>query len=84
MRFKDSRVDEMLLTARGMVDPVKRAEMYRKIEALVLKSSPIIPLLYLSIDRVYQPGVQGINISALGAHTMTLHRIWLKAEPIQQ
>ena len=83
MRFKDSQVDTMLLAARGIVDPVKRAEMYRKIEALVLKSSPIIPLLYLSIDRVYQPGVQGINISALGAHTMTLHRIWLKPEPIQ-
>jgi ABC-type oligopeptide transport system substrate-binding subunit len=84
MRFKDSRVDEMLLAARGIVDPIKRAEMYREIEALVLKSSPIIPLLYLSVDRVYQPGVQGINISALGAHTMTLHRIWLKAEPTQQ
>jgi len=84
MRFKDSRVDEMLLAARGIVDPVKRAEMYRKIEALVLESSPIIPLLYLSIDRVYQPGVQGINISALGAHTMALHRIWLRGEPTQK
>ena len=58
-----------MLTARGIVDPIKRADMYRNIEALVLKSSPIIPLLYLSVDRVYQPGVQGINISALGAHT---------------
>ena len=84
MRFKDSQVDQMLLAARGIVDPVKRAEMYRKIEALVLKSSPIIPLLYLSIDRVYQPDVQGINISALGAHTMTLHRIWLRRESIQK
>jgi ABC-type transport system substrate-binding protein len=84
MRFKDSDVDKMLLAARGIVDPVKRAEMYQEIEALVLKSSPIIPLLYLSVDRVYQAGVQGINISALGAHTMTYHRIWLKEEPIQQ
>ncbi len=84
MRFKDSQVDKMLLAARGMVDPVKRAETYQRIEALVLKSSPIIPLLYLSIDRVYQANVQGINVSALGAHTMTLHRIWLKAEPTQQ
>jgi len=84
MRFKDSQVDTMLLAARGIVDPVKRAEMYREIEALVLKSSPIIPLLYLSVDRVYQAGVQGIKISALGAHTMTLHRIWLKPKPVQQ
>jgi ABC-type transport system substrate-binding protein len=84
MRFKDSQIDTMLLNARGIVDPVKRTEMYREIEALILKSSPIIPLLYLSVDRVYQAGVQGIKISALGAHTMTLHRIWLKPEPVQQ
>ncbi len=82
MRFKDSRVDKMLLDARGIVDPVKRAEMYRKIEAIVLESSSIIPLFYLSVDRVYQPGVQGINVSALGAQSMTLHRIWLKGEPV--
>jgi len=84
MRFKDSQVDKMLLEARGIVDPFKRAEMYRKIEAIVLESSPIIPLLYLSVDRVYQPGVQGINISALGTQSMTLHRIWLKEASIQK
>ena len=84
MRFKDNQVDKMLLEARGIVDPFKRADIYGKIEALVLKSSPIIPLLYLNVDRVYQPGVQGINVSALGAQSMTLHRIWLKGEPIQK
>jgi ABC-type oligopeptide transport system substrate-binding subunit len=81
MRFKDSLVDSMLVAARGMINPVKRAEMYQKIEASVLKSSPIIPLLYLSVDRVYQPDVQGINVSALGTQSMTLHRVWLKGEP---
>ncbi|MDY6790183.1 MAG: ABC transporter substrate-binding protein [Thermodesulfobacteriota bacterium] len=84
MHFKDSQVDKMLLAARGIVDPVKRAEMYQKIEILVLESSPIIPLLYLSVDRVYQSDVQGINLTALGAHTMALHRIWLKGGPIRK
>jgi len=84
MHFKDSQVDTMLLAARGIVDPVKRAEMYRKIEARIMKSAPIIPLLYLRVDRVYQPGVQGINISALGAQSMTLHRIWLRGEPVRK
>jgi ABC-type oligopeptide transport system substrate-binding subunit len=79
MHYKSKDVDQMLLTARRIVDPVERAEMYRRIEALVLKSSPLIPLFYLSIDRVYQPTVQGIQVSALGAHTMSYHRVWLKA-----
>jgi ABC-type transport system substrate-binding protein len=79
MHYKSKDVDQMLLTARRIVDPVERAEMYRRIEALVLKSSPLIPLFYLSIDRVYQPTVQGVQVSALGAHTMSYHRVWLKA-----
>ncbi len=81
MRYQSKEVDQMLLSARSIIDPVKRAKMYRQIEALVLKSSPLIPLFYLSINRVYQPTVQGVQLSALGAHTTPLHRIWLKTLP---
>ncbi len=79
MRYQNKDVDQMLLTARGIIDPVERAEMYQRIEKIVLKSSPLIPLFYLSVDRVYQSTVKGVQPSALGAHTMQLHRVWLKA-----
>ena len=78
--FYSNEVDQMLINARGIVDPVQRAEMYQQIEKLILQTCPIIPLFYLSIDRVYQPEVQDVKISALGAHTMPLHRIWLKGK----
>ena len=78
--FRDDQIDQMLVEARGIVDPVQRAEMYQQIEKRILQACPIIPLLYLSIDRVYQPDVQGVKISALGADTMPLHRIWLKGQ----
>jgi ABC-type transport system substrate-binding protein len=78
--FRDERIDRMLVEARGIVDPVQRAEMYQQIEKQILQACPIIPLLYLSIDRVYQPEVQGVKISALGATEMPLHRIWLKGQ----
>ena len=77
-RYQNLQVDQLLDEAREIVDPVKRAKIYQKIEELTMASTPIIPLFYLSIDRVYQPNVQGIQISALGAHTMPLHRVWLK------
>jgi len=79
MRYQSKEVDQMLLTARGIVDPVERAEMYRRIEALILKSSPLIPLFYLSINRVYQSFVQGIQLNPLAAQFMPFHRVWLKA-----
>lgn len=77
-RYQNRQVDQMLLDARGINDPVKRAKMYQQIEALVLKSSPIIPLFYLSIDRVYQSSVQGVQLNAIAAELMAYHRIWLK------
>ena len=79
-RFRNDRIDQMLVEARGIVDPVQRAKMYQQIEKRILLACPIIPLFYLSIDRVYQPEVQGVKISALGADTMPLHRIWLKGK----
>ena len=77
MKFQDKKVDQMLLTARGIVDPVKRAKMYQKIEATIMESAPLIPLFYMSVDRVYQPYVKSVKVSALGAHTMQLNKIWI-------
>ena len=81
MKFQDEKVDQMLLTARGIVDPVERAKMYQKIEADIMESAPLIPLFYMSVDRVYQPYVKSVKVSALGAHTMQLNQIWLDKSP---
>ncbi|MCD4719410.1 MAG: ABC transporter substrate-binding protein [Desulfobacula sp.] len=77
MKFQDENVDRMLLTARGIVDPVERAKTYQKIEAAIMTSAPLIPLFYMSVDRAYQSYVKSVNVSALGAHTMPLNKIWL-------
>jgi len=81
MRLQDKHVDKLLLTARGIVDSVKRAKMYQEIEAGVISAAPVIPLFYMSVDRVYQPYVKSVNVSALGAHTMPLNKIWLDRLP---
>ncbi|MFK5951505.1 MAG: ABC transporter substrate-binding protein [Desulfobacterium sp.] len=77
MRYNCARVDEMFTTARQTVGAVERSTIYRGIESILLESFPLIPLFYMSVDRVYQPQVKGITVSALGAHTMTLNNIWL-------
>ena len=78
MRFHNNQVDSLLLSARGESNPNKRTEIYREIEALIMELTPVIPLIYPSVDRVYQPHVKGAQPSALGADYMTLHRVWLK------
>ncbi len=81
MNFKNTSVDQSLLTARGLVDPVPRAKAYQNIEADIMASTPLIPLFYLSVDRVYQSYVKSVNVSAMGAHTMPLNEIWLDKNP---
>jgi len=80
MGFNNENVDQLLLSARGESNPSKRTEKYRQIEALIMESTPMIPLIYPSVDRVYTPSVKGAQPSALGADYMPLHRVWLKRD----
>ena len=77
LRFQNKQVDRLLNQARSIGDPIRRGEVYREAEALILESVPLIPLFHLSIDQVYRSGVHNMQPSALGAHTMSLHRVWL-------
>jgi ABC-type transport system substrate-binding protein len=78
MGYKDEEVNRLILSARGKSDPAERAQIYREIEALIMKSTPVIPLIYPSADQVYKSYVQGAQPSALGADYMSLHRVWIK------
>ena len=78
MRYENEEVDRMLQEALAIVDPVERAAVYQRIEETILEACPLIPLIHISVDYVYQPNVQGIEANALGVHTMPLNRIWLK------
>jgi ABC-type transport system substrate-binding protein len=77
MQYQDPVTDELLKLAREKVDPVERADIYQKTESHITASLPLIPLFYMGVDRVYQPHVQSIAVSALGAHAMPLNRVWL-------
>jgi ABC-type transport system substrate-binding protein len=55
-------------------------EAYRKIEAIVLEDAPIVPMINHLFQMVYQPYVNGIEISALGGHYIPMKKIWLKKE----
>ncbi|HKJ64493.1 MAG TPA: ABC transporter substrate-binding protein [Desulfopila sp.] len=75
--YSNKAVDALLTEAAATVDEIKRAGLYQRIEKKVMEEYPIIPLFYLSIDRVYQPWVNGISSSPLGWQAVRLHRTWL-------
>ncbi len=42
-----------------------------------MEDAPIIPLNYQSYERLFQPYVQSIEVSALGDPYIPMRKIWL-------
>jgi ABC-type oligopeptide transport system substrate-binding subunit len=84
MRFRNDGIDTVLRRARGVADPIERANLYRQMEEAVAASYPLVPLFYLSVDRIYQPYTRGIEMSALGEPYISYHRVWLDAPSEQK
>jgi peptide/nickel transport system substrate-binding protein/oligopeptide transport system substrate-binding protein len=77
MGYANQRVDALLSKALTRVDLLDRAAIYREVESLILADAPMVPLLYLTFESVFQPYVKGVQISALGAPYIPLKKIWL-------
>jgi ABC-type transport system substrate-binding protein len=78
MRYRSEGADALLGKTSRITDPIERARLCQQLEDLVAESVPLIPLFYLSVDRVYQPSVRGIAMSALGEGAVSFLRVWLK------
>jgi ABC-type transport system substrate-binding protein len=63
--------------ARIEQDSLKRVSLYRDVERLILDDAPVIPLSYYSYERVFQPYVRSVEVSALGDPYIPLRKIWL-------
>jgi len=78
MNYNNPEVDRLLDKAKTERDYLKRMEMYRKIEGIVLEDAPIIPMVNNLFQMAYQPYVRGIEVNALGGPYIPMKKIWLK------
>jgi ABC-type transport system substrate-binding protein len=77
MRYHNSKVDRLLSQAPRETDLLKRVNLYRQAERIILAEAPIVPLIYLTFESAFQPYVKGLEISALGQPYIPLKKIWL-------
>jgi len=78
MGYRNPEVDRLLDRARVARDYLKRMEMYRKVEEIVLEEAPIVPTINHLFQIAYQPYVRGIAVNALGGPYIPMKKIWLK------
>lgn len=70
-------VDDLLAQARAAGDVVRRIDLYRKAEELIVGDVPVIPILHHTYERLFQPYVRSIEVTGLGDPYIALHKIWL-------
>jgi peptide/nickel transport system substrate-binding protein/oligopeptide transport system substrate-binding protein len=74
-------VDHLLEQARSEGDYLKRIQLYRQAEALIMADAPAVNLVYYTFETLFQPYVQGVELSALGEQYLSMKKIWLDAIP---
>jgi peptide/nickel transport system substrate-binding protein/oligopeptide transport system substrate-binding protein len=76
-RYQNAAVDRLLDRARGEQAYLKRIDLYREAEQLILEDAPVFPINYYSYERVFHPYVQSIEVTALGDPYIPMRKIWL-------
>jgi ABC-type transport system substrate-binding protein len=71
-------VDKLLDDARRETDDLRRVDLYRQAEQLILNDAPAVMLVHLTYESVFQPYVAGVVVSALGEAYVSLRKVWLK------
>jgi peptide/nickel transport system substrate-binding protein/oligopeptide transport system substrate-binding protein len=79
--YSNPAVDHLLEQARSEGAYLKRIELYRQAEKLIMEDAPVVNLMYYTGEHLFQPYVQGIELNALGGQYMPMKKIWLDATP---
>jgi peptide/nickel transport system substrate-binding protein/oligopeptide transport system substrate-binding protein len=77
-RYDNPAVDKLLDNARRESDDLRRVDLYRQAEQLILNDAPAMMLLHFTYESVFQPYVEGVVVSALGDPYISLRKVWLK------
>jgi ABC-type transport system substrate-binding protein len=77
-RFRSPAVDTLLQRARLESDVQRKLQLYQETERQIVSNAPFIVLSYPSYERVFQPYVKGIQVSAMGDPFIPMKKIWLE------
>ncbi len=76
--YRNPQVDQLLEQARKEFDYPRRIALYRDVERLVMDDAPWVTQHYHVFERLYQPYVNGVQISFLGDWAVPMKKIWMQ------
>jgi peptide/nickel transport system substrate-binding protein/oligopeptide transport system substrate-binding protein len=75
--YRNPTVDGLLLSARREEDVLRRAELYRRAEELILDDAVVVPVWHYAYERLFQRYVRSVEVSGLGDPYVPLRKVWL-------
>ena len=78
--YSNGEVDQLLDQVWSETSYSKRNELYHRIEAIILRDSPIVPIDYGRLRYLLRPNVRGFTLTPLGAPYLQMKNIWLAPE----
>jgi peptide/nickel transport system substrate-binding protein/oligopeptide transport system substrate-binding protein len=76
--YSNPEVDSLLDLAWSETSYKERNDLYRRIEKMILRDSPIIPLDYDRSRFLVRPNVRGFSLSPMGYPYIKMNKIWLE------
>jgi oligopeptide transport system substrate-binding protein len=78
MGYHNQKVDELLEEARRETDYLKRVDLYREVQKIVMREAPIICQHVNGFNYLFQPWVKGVQVSYLGAAYVAFKSVWIE------
>ncbi len=76
--YRNEDFDRLMGRTRKEIDPLKRAELFRTIEGIVLENPPVIPVLHFVFEGAFPRYVRGIKFNALGTQYIPMKKVWFE------
>ena len=76
--YSNREVDRLLDLAWSETSYKERNDIYRRIEKMILRDSPIIPLDYDRSQFLVRPNVRGFTLSPMDYPYIKMNKIWLE------
>ncbi len=64
--YRNPELDRILINARRIMDPSRRAEEYKKVQNIIHRDVILIPLYYSSFIAAYRKGIKGLHLNSRG------------------
>jgi peptide/nickel transport system substrate-binding protein/oligopeptide transport system substrate-binding protein len=77
--YSNPVVDDLLLRARREPDAVRRVELFRQSEQLILDDAPLLPVFHYTYERFFQRYVKSVEVNGLGDPYIPFRKVWLEA-----